>query len=220
MFAYNPTVNDNSGQILAGYKTNSAEITAAGNEALTKGIVSGVTSAVGGITGGIMQNYNKSMETAAKKEGNMGTGSALSEIFKTYGTEDQYNTFMAGWQENSSNPDREAGYIAMHQKTGQALVELNKSKQIADIYGANNKDLAMWKAGNTGAAVADPKYDANRARESYELIRNRGYNHDQAIEAMNASGMNWGVQYITPPARGLSIMDQVLPPPTSPPPTR
>lgn len=51
MFAYNPTVNDNSGQILAGYKTKSAEIKAAGNEALTKGIVSGVTSAVGGITG-------------------------------------------------------------------------------------------------------------------------------------------------------------------------
>ena len=217
---YNPSVNDNSGQILAGYQTRSAEITAAGNEALTKGIVDGATSAIGGITGGIMQNYNKSMETAAKKDGNMGTGSALAEIFKTYGREDQYNTFMAGWQENSSNPDREAGYIAMHQKTGQALVELNKSKQIADIYGANNKDLAMWKSGNTGAAVAEPKLDANYARQAYQSLVGRGYTHEQAIEGMNASGMAWGVQYITPPARGLSIMDQVLPAPTSPPPTR
>jgi hypothetical protein len=196
---YNPSVNDRSGEILAGYKTRSAEITAAGNEALTEGIVSGVTSAVGGITGGIMQNYTKSMETAAKKEGNMGTGSALSEIFKTYGTEDQYNTFMAGWQENSSNPDREAGYIAMHQKTGQALVELNKSRQIADIYGANNKDLAMWKAGNTGTAVAEPKLDANYARQAYQSLRSRNYTHEQAIEGMNAGGMNWGVQYINRP---------------------
>ena len=196
---YNPTVNDNSGQILAGFKTRSAEITAAGNEALAKGIVDGTTSAVGGITGGIMQNYTKSMETAAKKDGNMGTGSALAEIFKTYGNEDQYNTFMAGWQENSSNPDREAGYIAMHQKTGQALVELNKSKQIADIYGANNKDLAMWKAGNTGSAVAEPKLDANYARQGYQSLRSRGYTHEQAIEGMNAGGMNWGVQYINRP---------------------
>lgn len=129
---YNPSVNDNSGQILAGYQTRSAEISAAGNEALTKGIVSGVTSAVGGVTGGIMHNYNMSMETAAKKDANMGTGSALADIYKTYGSQDQYNTFMEGWKQNSSNADREAGYIAMHQRTGQALVDLDKSKQIAN----------------------------------------------------------------------------------------
>ena len=49
---YNPTVNDNSGQILAGYQTKSAEITAAGNEALAQGIFDGVTNLAGGITGG------------------------------------------------------------------------------------------------------------------------------------------------------------------------
>jgi hypothetical protein len=65
---YNPTVNDQSGQITAGYKTRSAEISAAGNEALTKGIVSGVTSAVGGITGGIMQNYTKAAENKMTSE--------------------------------------------------------------------------------------------------------------------------------------------------------
>ena len=102
-----------------------------------------------------------------------------------------------------------------------AVAMLNTTdEQIADIYGANNKDLAMWKAGNTGAAVAEPKLDANYARQAYQSLVGRGYTHEQAIEGMNASGMAWGVQYITPPARGLSIMDQVLPAPTSPPPTR
>jgi len=59
------------------------------------------------------------------------------------------------------------------QQTGQSLIELNKSKQIADIYGANNKDLAMWKAGNTGTAVAEPKLDANYARQAYQSLRSR-----------------------------------------------
>ena len=52
MFNYNPTVNDNSGQITAGYQTKSAEIKAAGNEALAQGIMDGVTNLAGGITGG------------------------------------------------------------------------------------------------------------------------------------------------------------------------
>lgn len=48
---YAPTVNDTSGQILAGYKTNAAEIRAAGNEALAQGIFDGVTNLAGGIAG-------------------------------------------------------------------------------------------------------------------------------------------------------------------------
>lgn len=52
---YAPTVNDTSGQILAGYQTKSAEIKAAGNEALTKGIVDGSLSAISGIAGAYQQ---------------------------------------------------------------------------------------------------------------------------------------------------------------------
>jgi len=48
---YDPSVNDTSGEILAGYQTRSAAIKAAGNEALMKGIVDGSLSAIGGITG-------------------------------------------------------------------------------------------------------------------------------------------------------------------------
>lgn len=136
---YNPTVNDNSGQILAGYKTRSAEITAAGNEALTKGIVSGVTSAVGGITGGIMQNYNKSQETALMKEGNMGTGAALESVFKAYGTTDQYQNFMTGWEKNAGNATREAGFLSGQQVIGNSLMQMaqqnNQYKQAGILAG-------------------------------------------------------------------------------------
>jgi len=136
---YNPSVNDNSGQILGGYKTRSAEITAAGNEALTKGIVSGVTSAVGGITGGIMQNYNKSQETALMKEGNMGTGAALESIFKTYGTTEQYQNFITGWDKNAGNATREAGFLSGQQVIGNSLMQMaqqnNQYKQAGILAG-------------------------------------------------------------------------------------
>ena len=62
---YNPTVNDNSGQILAGYQTRSAEITAAGNEALAQGIASGVTSIAGGVIGG----FEKAAENRIASDG-------------------------------------------------------------------------------------------------------------------------------------------------------
>lgn len=83
MFNYNPTVNDNSGQITAGYQTKSAEITAAGNEALAKGIASGITNLAGGITGAI----SKSQANTAKLQGIQSTGEALQAILPTYGKE-------------------------------------------------------------------------------------------------------------------------------------
>ena len=55
---YAPTVNDNSGQIYAGYITDSAAIKAAGNEKLASGIMRGATSALGGaLTLGTGQNF-------------------------------------------------------------------------------------------------------------------------------------------------------------------
>lgn len=80
---YNPTVNDQSGQITAGYQTRSAEIKAAGNEALVQGISDGVTNFAGGITGAI----TKSQANTAKLQGVQSTGSAMLAILPQYGKE-------------------------------------------------------------------------------------------------------------------------------------
>ena len=213
---YNPTVNDRSGEILGAYTASAANTRAEGMQNFGQSIGKGLES-IGDSVGDALNDVKAN---AIKSNTNAGTAEALDQIYGTYGTPEQRQDFLTGLDKVSGNQDKTAGYLAMHQQTGQSLIELNKSKQIADIYGANNKDLAMWKSGNTGAAVAEPKLDANYARQAYQSLRGRGYNHEQAIEGMNAGGMNWGVQYITPPARGLSIMDQVLPAPTSPPPTR
>ena len=104
---YNPTVNDQSGQITAGYQTKSAEIKAAGNEALVQGISDGVTNFAGGITGAI----TKSRETTAKLEGVQATGQAMQAILPTYGKEGV--ALGAALQEQlgkaGNNPDKMAG---------------------------------------------------------------------------------------------------------------
>lgn len=191
---YNPTP-DRSAEIIANAGNNTAQITAQGNANFQNQLTSSFNTAMGMLS----KNVESKNAEAAKANTNAGTAEAMDQIYGTYGTPQQRQEFLTGLEKVSGNQDKTAGYIAMHQQTGQSLIELDKSKQIADIYGANNKDLAMWKSGNTGAAVAEPKLDANYARQGYQSLRSRGYTHEQAIEGMNAGGMNWGVQYINRP---------------------
>jgi len=104
---YNPTVNDNSGQILGASQARSAEIKAAGNEALAQGIASGVTNFAGGITGAI----TKSRETTAKLEGVQATGSAMQAILPQYGKEGMAlgQALQAELGKAGNNPDKMAG---------------------------------------------------------------------------------------------------------------
>jgi hypothetical protein len=107
MFNYNPTVNDRSGEITAGYQTKSAEIKAAGNEALAQGIADGVTNLAGGITGAI----TKSQANTAKLQGVQATGSAMQAILPQYGKEGMAlgQALQAELGKAGNNPDKMAG---------------------------------------------------------------------------------------------------------------
>ena len=93
---YAPTVNDQSGQILAGYQTRSAEIKAAGNEALTKGIVDGSLSAIGGLAGAYQQTKMQDAGGAAFKDfmkvagPSMGLKNEQLKMFTSMNNQDAY----------------------------------------------------------------------------------------------------------------------------------
>lgn len=192
MFAYNPTP-DRSGEILGASTAQAANIRARGMENATNTVMSSLNTAMGMIS----NNITKSQENTAKAETNKGVGQAIAETYKTYGTPEQYNNYVAGLEKNAGNQDKLAGYNAMHMKTADALISLNKSIEIADAQGKNYQALAQIKA--DARSNADPKLDANYARQYYQDIRTRGYTHEQAIEGMKASGLNWGTQYIDRP---------------------
>ena len=104
---YAPTVNDESGQILAGYQTKSAEIKAAGNEALAQGIMDGVTSVASGIGGAIA----KSQANTAKLQGIQATGSAMQAILPQYGEQGMAlgQALQTELGKAGNNPDKMAG---------------------------------------------------------------------------------------------------------------
>ncbi len=164
MFAYNPTVNDNSGQITAGYQTKSAEIKAAGNEALAQGIASGVTSLAGGIGGAIA----KSQANTAKLQGIQATGSAMQAILPQYGDEGMAlgQALETELGKAGSNPDKMAGammafmpamenlqsrYNQNNQYT-QAL-QLAKQKAALGVGGGANSSNPMLDVGVEGVDI-------------------------------------------------------------------
>ena len=128
---YNPTVNDQSGQILGASQVRSAEIKAAGNEALAQGIASGVTNFAGGITGAI----TKSRETTAKLEGVQATGQAMQAILPSYGKEGV--ALGAALQEQlgkaGNNPDKMAGAMMAFMP---AMENLQKQQTVKKQYEA------------------------------------------------------------------------------------
>jgi hypothetical protein len=104
---YNPSVNDRSGEILAGYQTNASQITADGNQALAQGITDGVTNLAGGVTGAIA----KSQANTAKLQGVQATGSAMQAILPQYGKEGMAlgQALQAELGKAGNNPDKMAG---------------------------------------------------------------------------------------------------------------
>ena len=80
MFAYNPQVQDQSGQILGQYQTQAAKTQAAGQQALSDGIMRGATSAIGGGLGAATGFNTAGMITDAKGNQVPGLGEALNSV--------------------------------------------------------------------------------------------------------------------------------------------
>lgn len=118
-------------------------------------IGNGASSAISGVSDGI----GKVQGNAAKANTNAGTAEALDQIYGTYGTPQQRQEFLTGLEKVSGNQDKTAGYIAMHQQTGQSLMQMaatnnqydrayNLAKQKAALGGGSNPALTVDVAGD------------------------------------------------------------------------
>ena len=108
---------------------------------------------------------SKSVETknaeAAKANTNAGTAEALDQIYSTYGTPEQRQDFLTGLEKVSGNQDKTAGYIAMHQQTGQSLMQMAETNnQYTRAYNLAQQKAALNASGGgsnpmLGVEVAD-----------------------------------------------------------------
>ena len=151
---YNPTP-DRSAEIIANASNNTAQITAQGNANFQNQLTSSFNTAMGMLS----KNVESKNADAAKANTNAGTAEALDQIYGTYGTPQQRQEFLTGLEKVSGNQDKTAGYIAMHQQTGQSLMQMaatnNQYKQAgilanqkATIGGGSNPPLSVDVAGD------------------------------------------------------------------------
>jgi hypothetical protein len=152
---YNPATSDRSAEILTNASNQAAAIQLQGMQNLGDSI-----AAMGDSLGDAFYKRNaQARENAAKADTNLGTAEALDSIYGTYGSPEQRQAFRDGLNKMSGNQDKTSGYIAMHVPTATALVELNKSKQIASAQYNNNLELAKQKAAlGYGGGGSNPVY--------------------------------------------------------------
>ena len=131
MFAYNPQVNDRSGEISGAHQVQAAQATAAGQMSFGKSIGDGLESAGKSIAGGM----TKMQDNAAKTDTNQGVAQALAETYKTYGTTDQYNNYIAGVEKYAGNQDKLAGWNAVNMKTADHLMAVNQARETYEARG-------------------------------------------------------------------------------------
>ena len=156
MFAYNPATTDRSGQILGESQTKSAEIKAAGNEALVSGIADGVTSIAGGITGAIA----KSQANTAKLQGIQATGSAMQAILPQYGQEGMAlgQALQTELGKAGTNPDKMAGAMMAFMPAMENLqTRFNQNNQYAQALKLAQEKAALGAGG--GANSSNPTLD-------------------------------------------------------------
>lgn len=206
MFNYNPTVNDNSGQITAGYQTKSAEITAAGNEALAKGIMDGATSAIGGIAGAATGFNTAGMITDAKGNSIPGLGDALNDVkakaikYDTAaGMLDAYrsnadafgfdmNALDAMEQKYAKDPDKLLGALTVLGEIGNNNMSMQREQARMNSY----KDLYDYKAANAPVKPpAAPKFNTGEARAFAAQAKAQNLTDDQIKEGLRNTLGPW-----------------------------
>lgn len=215
MFNYNPTVNDNSGQITAGYQTKSAEIKAAGNQALADGIMRGATSAIGGGLGAATGFNTAGMITDAKGNSIPGLGDALNDVkakaikYDTAaGMLDTYKQnagslgldmqMLQGMEEKySKDPDKLLGALTVVGKLAENKLDIQKAE--ATYAALGNAYTQKAQASADAKAALPPKMNAENIRSMVSEAKAAGFTDDAIKSKLQSQYGDWAVRSVYPP---------------------
>jgi len=191
---YAPTVNDRSGEILAGFQTDAANTRAEGMQSFGKSIGEGLES----IGSSIAEVITKKQEDASKATSIGEALNTMQSTLPTYGAEGValQQIITKRMADAGNNLDKMSGIYMAFQPAMQNLQ--SRFYENARIEGF--KDLSDYKSANTpAAATTQPKFDANYGRQFYQVFRQQGkMTHEQALDEMDKAGLSWAKQYIEP----------------------
>jgi hypothetical protein len=214
---YNPSVNDRSGEILAGYQTRSSEITAAGNQALASGIMQGATSAIGGGLGAATGFNTAGMIKDASGNSIPGLGDALDSVkanaikYQTAsGMMDTYKEnagalgldmqMLQGIEQKYANkPNELIGALTVVGKIGENNLDIQKAQK---TYEALGSAYAGKAAATAAAKAAQPdKMNAETIRSYARDAAAQGATQDQIKAGLLNGFGQWAVDAVFPQAK-------------------
>jgi hypothetical protein len=202
MFAFNPTVQDRSGELIAQGMNNAATMQLQGMQSLG--------NALSGLGETYARTIQKSEEKNSKMQGTMKALTAMGNLSGQYGTRGA--AFQKSLAEDLNNlgekpkPNDVAGVAMAYFPLFENLVAADRTQAQADIWNNYRKSSPET---DTTAPGANPqaKQDANFVRQFYSTVYKNyadqpGMSHDKAhaaaISDMNSAGLSWGLQFIEP----------------------
>jgi len=194
MFAYNPQVNDRSGEIYGAHQVDAAKAQAAGMQSFGKSIGDGLQSAGSSIAGGM----TRARENAAKVQGAQATVQAMQDILPQYGEQGIAlgDALAKSLEKAGNNPDKISGTIMAYQPAMQSLIQTDHSVQVANAQGANYQALAQIKA--TAQAAQPPKMNVETIRTYANDAATNGKTPDQIKAALLQGYGPWAVDAVYP----------------------
>lgn len=193
--AYNPTVNDRSGEILGNAGAASAEIRRQGNVAAAQSVSDAITN----ISNMYMKKQEQNKQDTAKLESSMATGQAMINLSQQYGTEGETfrQSLSDALNQAGNNPDKIAGATAAHMTYFDNMMAKDKTKAQYEALG----NVYAGRAEATAAAKAaqPPKMNAENIRSMVSEAKSAGFTDEQIKSKLQSQYGDWAVRSVYPP---------------------
>lgn len=200
---YNPSVNDQSGQILAGYQMKAADI-----DLQTKQFLGEQIGNVGTALTGVLAKKQEEASKAATLGSALNT---MNKILPMYGQEgiDLQNTITQRMTEAGTNLDKMSGVWMASQPAVENFLSMKRQQAQIDGY----KELYTQKAQAAADAKAaqPPKYDFNYATEFNKALYDNGITDpEQRKQKFNEAGIGHLYdKFINPPKQNMGFFGPI-----------
>jgi hypothetical protein len=194
---YNPSVNDNSGQILGQATANAAAIQAQGTAQFSQNL----TDSFNTVMGMVNKRVEKNQADNSKMQQSMASGQAMMSLSDNYGEQgEKFKTSLAkALEDTKGNPDKMSGAVMAH---AAEFENMQKQQTATKTYEALGNAYAGKAAATAAAKAALPdKMNAETIRSYAADAAAQGATQDQIKEGLLRGYGQWAVDAVFPPQK-------------------
>lgn len=194
---YNPSVNDNSGQILGQATANAAAIQAQGTAQFSQNL----TDSFNTVMGMVNKRVEKNQADNSKMQQSMASGQAMMSLSDNYGEQgEKFKTSLAkALEDTKGNPDKMSGAVMAH---AAEFENMQKQQLAREQYTALGNAYAGKAAATAAAKAAQPdKMNAETIRSYARDAAAQGATQDQIKAGLLNGFGQWAVDAVFPPQK-------------------